>query len=471
MSERIVVNPITRISGFMEIEVMVENHKVVDAKVKGLMFRGFEQMLKGRNPFDAVYYTERICGICSTAHGLVATRALEQAMGVIPTEQGRFLRDFMHGCEFIQNHLRHFYQFTVPDYVRMPEQCCSMFEIPYEDLRIPKEKNDLIAQHYFDSLNVSREAHEMIAVLGGKAPHNHGIFVGGATARATADNIVQLKTILSDTARFIEEVTIPDVGIIAQYYPEYYHNGRGHGNFLSYGCFDNYPSLGTLYLDPMIAVDGTIRALDPERITEEIDYSWYTDQMDAYSPMETVPVDDQSKRNAYSFIKSTKFENRPFECGPLARQWMTGEYRHGISTMDRTVARIYEAKKITEILRTLLDHMELDVSSQREYEIPANSAGTGLIDTTRGALGHWLKIENQLLSFYQVITPSVWNLSSHGNDGTLGTAEQALIGAEIQDENNPVELARIIRSFDPCVSCATHVYYPDKAPKIITIVP
>lgn len=471
MSERIVVNPITRISGFMEIEVMVENHKVVDAKVKGLMFRGFELMLKGRDPLDAIYYTERICGICSTAHGLASTRALEQALGITASEQARYLQDFMHGSEFLQNHLRHFYQFTVPDYVRMPEECCTMFEIPYADMRIPKEKNDMIARHYMESLNISREAHEMIAVLGGKAPHTHGIFVGGATTQATADKIVQLKTILDGISRFIEEVTIPDVGIIAQYYPEYYDNGAGHGNFMSYGCFNNYPTLGTLYIDPMIETEGVRRALDPGRITEEIDFSWYTDQLDAYSPMETVPVDDMNKPDAYSFIKSSKLSGMPFESGPLARQWMSGEYRHGISTMDRTIARIYEAKKITEILRTLLDNMDLNIPSQMQYEIPAAAAGAGLIDTTRGALGHWLKIDNQLLSFYQVITPSVWNLSSRANDGTPGTAEQALIGTEIQNEENPVELARIIRSFDPCVSCATHVYYPDKEPKLITVVP
>lgn len=471
MSERIVVNPITRISGFMEIDVMVENRKVADAKVRGLMFRGFEQMLNGRDPLDAIYYTERICGICSTAHGLASTRALENALGVVPSEQGRFLRDFMHGCEFLQNHLRHFYQFTVPDYVRMPPIYCSMFETPYGDLRIPKELNDLIVQHYFDSLNVSREAHEMIAVLGGKAPHTHGIFVGGATTQATADKIVQLKTILNDVADFIENVTIPDVGIIAAYYPDYYMNGRGYGNLLSYGCFDNYPSLGTLYLDPMIYAGREIRGLDPDRITEEIDFSWYTDRLDSYSPMQTIPVSDRSKPDAYSFIKAVKLGNTPFECGPLARQWLSGEYRHGISTMDRTIARIYEAKKITEILKTLLDHMILNVDTQGEFEIPETSAGSGLIDTTRGALGHWLKIQDRLLSFYQVITPSVWNLSSHSNDGTPGTAEMALIGTEIQDENNPVELARIIRSFDPCVSCATHVYYPDKAPKLITVVP
>ncbi len=471
MSERIVINPVTRISGFMEIDASVEDRKVVDAQVRGLMFRGFEQMLNGRNPLDAVYYTERICGICSTAHGLASTMALEQALGVVPIEQGRFLRDFMHGCEFLQNHLRHFYQFVVPDYVRMPESSCSVIGTSGADLRIPKAQNDLIVQHYFDSLNVSREAHEMIAVLGGKAPHTHGVFVGGATTVATADKIVELKSILDSVAHFIENVTIPDVGIIASYYPEYYQNGRGYGNFLSYGCFNGYPGLGTLYLDPMIYVDGEIRALDPARITEEIDFSWYTDQLDAYSPMETIPVPDRNKPDAYSFIKSAKLENRAFECGPLARQWMTGEYRNGISTMDRIIARIYEARKITEILKTLLDHMILNVSSQGELDIPNSSQGTGLIDTTRGSLGHWMKIRNRQISFYQVITPSVWNLSSRSNAGMPGTAEMALIGAELQDENNPVELGRIIRSFDPCVSCATHVYYPDRASKFITIVP
>lgn len=471
MSERIILNPVTRISGFMEIDVTVERHKVVDAKVRGLMFRGFEQMLKGRSPLDAIYYTERICGICSTAHSLASTLALEHAFGVTPTEQGRFLRDFMHGSEFLQNHMRHFYQFVVPDYVRLPDDTCRLFETSSTDLRIPREENDLIAQHYYDSLNVSREAHEMIAVLGGKAPHNHGIFVGGATTWATADKIVQLKTILDGISHFIEEKMVPDAAVIAKYYQDYYYNGQGHGNFLSYGCFNDYPSLGTLYLDPAVKTGDEIRALDPERITEEIDFSWYTDALTSYSPMQTIPVDDMEKEKAYSFIKSARLESKGFESGPLARQWLSGGYRHGISTMDRVIARIYEAKKITEILKTLLDNMTLDAPDRPDFEIPAASSGSGLIDTTRGSLGHWLKIENQLIFFYQVITPSVWNLSSRANDGALGTAEQALIGTEIQNEENPVELGRVIRSFDPCVSCATHVYYPDKAPKVFVVMP
>lgn len=114
MTKKVVINPVTRISGFMEIQVDIENNQVVDAKTEGLMFRGFEKMLIGRSPFDAVYFTQRICGICSTAHSMASTLALEDAFGVVPSEQGRYLRDIMHGCEFLQNHIRHFYQYTIP---------------------------------------------------------------------------------------------------------------------------------------------------------------------------------------------------------------------------------------------------------------------------------------------------------------------------------------------------------------------
>ena len=470
MSERIVINPVTRISGFMEIEVVVEDRKIVDAKTKGLMFRGFEMMLNGRSPLDAIYYTERICGICSTAHGLAATLALEQALRVEPTIQGRYLRDFMHGCEFLQNHIRHFYQFTVPDFVKMPEEY-PLYQTNFRDFRLPETINDILVRHYFDSLPLSRSAHQLLALFGGKAPHTHGVFVGGTTARIDANNVAKCRSILREIGEFIENVMIPDVGMLARYYPDYYLNGKGYGNFLSYGCFDRYPDLGTLYLDPMAEVNGELRLLEPGKITEEIDFSWYTDQVDSYTPMETIPIADQNKPEAYSFIKASKMEGLNFESGPLARQWLSGEYRQGISTMDRYIARVFEARKIVEILNTLLDNMVPGPTGQEAYSIPEAAEGAGLIDTTRGALGHWLKIDNSLISFYQVITPSVWNLSSHGNDGLPGTAEQALIGTELADEDKPSEIGRIIRSFDPCVSCATHVFYPNKESKLITVVP
>ena|SRR5690554_277374 len=103
MAKKIVINPVTRISGFMEIEAYIENNRIVDAKTEGLMYRGFEKMLEGRKPFDAVYFTQRICGICSTAHSMASTLALEDALGIVPGEQGRYLRDIIHGAEFLLN--------------------------------------------------------------------------------------------------------------------------------------------------------------------------------------------------------------------------------------------------------------------------------------------------------------------------------------------------------------------------------
>lgn len=221
MRKKIIVNPVTRISGFMQIEVIVENKRIIDAKTEGLMFRGFEEMLRGRAPFDAVYFTQRICGICSTAHSIASSLALEDALNIVPLEQGRYLRDILHCAEYLQNHLRHFYQYTIPDFVKLPNKY-PLLRTEHSDFRLPKDINDKIASDYFASLEFSRSAHEMLAVLGGKAPHNHGVFIGGITTQATTDKIIKIKSILTSIKSFIEDIMIPDVYLIAKYYNDYF---------------------------------------------------------------------------------------------------------------------------------------------------------------------------------------------------------------------------------------------------------
>ena len=458
MSEKVIINPLTRISGFAEIDATVENGQVSEAKTKGFMFRGFEKMLIGRPPFDAVYFTQRICGICSTAHSMASTLALEDALKIKPSEQGRYLRDILHCCEFLQNHLRHFYQYTVPDFAKIP-QVSTAYCTDRGDYRLPKKINEQIAQNYFTSIDYSRQAHEMLAVLGGKAPHNHGVFIGGITTQPTTDKIIKIKSILSKIKQFIENSMIPDVYSITEYYPDYFNLGSGYGSFLSYGCFDGYAHQGTLYLEPSVYDNGKTEKLVEHNITENIDYSWYDTGPDTYKPLEAVPEDNQNKDKAYSWVKAPRYMGNPFETGPLARMWLSGEYRRGISALDRTIARVLEAKKITEIMGVLLAHVVPNVPVQQEYHIPDSAVGRGLIDTVRGSLGHWLKIDNGVLSFYQIITPTAWNFSTR-DKRFRGVTEQALIGTAIKDVSNPVEIGRIVRSFDPCISCATHVYYP-----------
>ncbi|MBP1931099.1 nickel-dependent hydrogenase large subunit [Ammoniphilus resinae] len=251
MKKRVVINPLTRISGFMEIDVMLEQNKIIEVKTTGSIFRGFEQMMVGRSPFDAIYLTQRICGICSTAHSVASSLALEDALGVQVTALGRYLRDALHCCEFLQNHIRHTYQYTIPDYVKLPD-VSSIFKVDHGDFRLPQKVNEQLANHYFESLRMSRLAHQMLAVIGGKAPHNHGVFVGGISTPPNADQIVRMKSILQTITAFIEEKMVPDVYLIAKYYDDYFHMGKGPGNLMSYGAFDRYKDLGTLYVDPLV---------------------------------------------------------------------------------------------------------------------------------------------------------------------------------------------------------------------------
>jgi len=466
MIQRSALNPVARVSGFMEVEATIDNNKVVNAKSKGLLFKGSKRILSGRNPLDAVYSTQGICGICSTAHSVASSLALENAIGILPSQQERYLRDIIQGCDFLQNHIRHFYQYTLADFVKLPENF-SLCEAESEDFRLPKNKNYEIAEHYFESMNISRSIQEILALLGGKISHNNRILIGSITT----DKINVVKSFLHRIRQFIAERMIPDAFTIAQYYNDYYKIGGGCCNFLTYGCFYGYKEFGTLYVKPGVYIKGKESAFDSDKITEENDYSCYIDKQEIYRTMDSINDEEMGSSSEYLWIKTPRYNGLPCEVGPLARQWLSGDYRNGTSTMDRIIARVLEAKKIVEIIDVLLENLYIGESYRKEYVIPIHSEGAGYIDTAKGALCHWFKIDNGIITFYRIITPSAWNLSTRINSGIMGTAEQALIGTSIQNVDNPVELGRIIRSFDPCVSCATHVYCQGEYVKTIRVMP
>jgi len=452
----ITINPVTRISGFLEITAEVKENKIINAESKGLLFRGFEKMLQGRHPLDAIYFTERICGICSAAHSIASSLALENCLKVFPDENDKMLRDFLHGSEIIQNHIRHFYQYTIPDFV-YGSQINSVYTVQHNDFRLPEKINIKITGHYIDSLKYSRLSHKMLAILGGKAPHNHGVFVGGVTVNIDASKIIELKSILNAIKEFVENTMIQDVYTIADYYKDYFKNGFGYENLMSYGLFDSYKDKEMFYLKPGIMINGKNHKFDPSKINENIYFAWYKSNKVEKNPMEDTVDENVDKNNGYSWIKAPRYDGYPMEVGPLARMWLCGDYKNGISTMDRTIARVLEVKKIIGIMENIIQRVVIKKTSQKILDIPMEAVGKGLVDTSRGALGHWVSIENKTIKNYEIITPSVWNLSPKDSNGLFGVVEKALIGTEINDIKNPVEIGRIVRSFDPCVSCAAHV--------------
>ena len=457
MSKIIKIDPVTRISGFLEIKAEVDKDTIIRADTSGLLYRGFEKMLQGRAPLDAVYFTERICGICSTSHAEASSLALEDALKINIDINDSYLRDLIHGFEFLQNHLRQFYFFTVPSYVRMPD-IKPLFPQQYSDYRISDVLSKKIVEHYNDNIKYSTLTHEALAVLGGKAPHNHGAFVGGVTVNIDAYKLQKIKSILLQLKDFINSSMLEDMEVISRYYLDYFQKGISYPNFMSYGIFDRYNDPEIDYVRPGVMISGKKYSFDANKITESVKYSWYIRNEVMNKPSsgsaETVDI---TKPDAYSFIKTPRYDGLPMEVGPLARMMLTGEYTNGNSCMDRNIARVLETKKIVEIMNNITNRIEIKKSKQKNYDIPDKAFGMGLTDTIRGALGHWIQIENKVIKNYDIITPTVWNVSPKDINGLPGVGEKALIGTKINNIDQPVEIGRIIRSFDPCISCATHI--------------
>jgi hydrogenase large subunit len=95
-----------------------------------------------------------------------------------------------------------------------------------------------------------------------------------------------------------------------------------------------------------------------------------------------------------------------------------------------------------------------------EKPVPKTGRGMGVWDAPRGALGHWIEVDNWRIKNYQMVVPSTWNAGPRDENGVKGPYEQALIGAPVPDLDNPINVVRIIRSFDPCIACAVHLIDP-----------
>lgn len=459
---RITIDPVSRISGLLEIDAEIENNKIIEAKSSGMQFRGFEEILKGRFPLDAIYLVSRVCGICSVHHSIVSSMALENALGITPDTNGDLIRNLANGFEFLQNHIRHTYQLVFPDYVYLGEINPLYKHIDSEsaDYRIPKNINDMLANHYLESLSYSRKTHKAVAILGGKAPHAHGIFVGGTTTNMDIQKYQEVKVILYEVKKFIEEKLIPDIYIISNYYPDYFKKGKGYDNLMDYGLYykDIFP---VKYTYPGVIINRKKEEIDISKISEDVKYTW----------VDNLGQINENKSEAYSWINAARYKEYPMEVGPLARMIIGGYYKYSISVMDRIIARGLECKKICECLEGIIDKVRLQPAYQKSWEIPDKASGFAVLGATRGSLGHWLEIENKVIKNYTIITPSTWNLSPKDSKGVRGPVEQALTNTYIDNiKKAPTIIGRIVRSFDPCSNCASHITSDNNSPITIRII-
>jgi len=458
--QTISIDPITRIEGHLKIEVDVDNGKVVDARSIGTLWRGFEKILIGRDPRDAQMITQRICGVCPIGHAMASAQCLDNAFGVTPPTNGRIVRNLIFGGNYLQSHILHFYHLAALDYVVGPD--VAPFIPRYKgDYRLPKAVNDAAVQHYLDALEMRLKAHELCALWSGKMPMSQSITPGGVSQKVSVDKIASALWRIREIKDFINNVYIPDVLAVADVYKDYAGVGAGYGNFLAYGVFPENDQSSAFLLKPGRFTSSVDLDMDAAKITEDVSYSWYKNEIGRRHPSDGVTEPDAHKEKAYSWVKAPRYDGIPHEVGPLARMWINGDYRKGVGLIDRHAARALEAKKVAEAMEQWVLQLKPGEPVFKEFEIPVTGQGMGLTEAARGALGHWIKIENKKIANYQPVVPSTWNMSPKDDDFQRGPVEEALIGCPVDDADNPINVARIVRSFDPCLACAIHLTKPN----------
>jgi hydrogenase large subunit len=464
----------------MAIEAVIDDGVVKEAKSAGTLFRGFEIILQGRDPRDANRLTQRICGVCSTAHAMASALCLDNAFGLdgkIP-DNAKLIRALIFGSDFLQSHILHFYHLAALDYVDAVSVLGELYPfVPrYEgDYRISGQVNAELVNHYIRALDIRRKCHQVLSIFGGKMPHDVGIVPGGVTEKPTEERITNFLWRLNEIREFIDSVYIPDVIVIAKVYGDYFKIGRGCRRTLAYGGFD-LPT-GELFKTGVVSPDLRLEPFNADNITEDVKHSWYADSGSGKNPAGGQTEPETRKKQAYSFLKSPRYKGDVCEVGPLARlvsnyiqtdaktkepiDWLLGQVGVGInalfSVLGRHAARALESKLIADAMVDWLLALKPGEPTIIDCEIPESSEGVGLTEAPRGSVGHWINIKDRKISRYQVISPTSWNASPKDDKGQPGALEQAMIGTKVKDKDNPFELVRIVRSFDPCLACSVHL--------------
>jgi hydrogenase large subunit len=455
----LVLDPITRLEGHLKVEVILDaNNTVIEAKAAGNLYRDFENMLLNRVPKDAAFLTQRICGVCPVSHAVASAKALENTIGFKPNLQGLLLRNLILGADHIASHILNFYHLSLMDFIKGPQM--NPWSPGYgQDLRFSAADNQTFIDNYLTALTMRRKAHEMGAIFSGKLPHAANIVAGGVTAISTTANITAFKNYLSEVQTFITNQYQSDVNKLASTYSDYYNVGAGYGNFISYGVFDTNTT-GSLLFPAGTITNGTAGSFNAASIKEYVGKSWYSSPS-GESPASATTTANYGKVGAYTWLKAPRYNNIPHEAGPLARTMISGDYNRGASVMDRHMARYWETAKIASNMLTWINQIVPGASGFTNVGPVTSASGYGLTEAPRGALGHWISVASSKISRYQIITPTCWNASPMDDSGNVGPIEKALIGTIVADTTQPVELLRIVHSFDPCTGCSVHVMSPE----------
>jgi len=480
-STRRILGPFNRVEGDLEVQVEVEQGCITNAWVNSPLFRGYEQILQGKDPRDALVYTPRVCGICSVSQSVAAARAIAAAQGLSPCPNGELATNLILATENLADHLTHFYLFFMPDFARDSYAAKSWF-------------SDISQRFKAQTGKVAREVLparaaflHLTGLLAGKWPHSLAIQPGGSTRPLEAQERVRLQTTISAFRHFLQDTLFgAELEAVAELdseqslmafigkYPDsdfarflriaddiyLAKTGRASDVFMSYGAY----AIGDRHLFKSGVWEQRDRPLDTESIREDVSHSWVNARAEARHPYQGSTIPDSDDRNGYSWCKAPRLDGRVLEVGAIARQLINAHplivdliSRSGGNVRNRVIARLLELALVLPAMELWAKQIQPGEVFCEHAAIPDEAQGAGLVEAARGSLGHWLRIKNGRILNYQIIAPTTWNFSPRDAEDKPGALEQALIGTEVGDDQQAsVTIQHIIRSFDPCMVCTVH---------------
>jgi len=383
--------------------------------------------------------------------------------------------------------------------------------------KLPPAVNLIAVAHYLEALEWQKELVKVHTIFGGKNPHPNYL-VGGVPCSinieeanaVNAERLAMVGKLFEDAKTFVNQVYIPDLLAVASFYKsDWGAIGGGLSNYMSFGDFptngynnpDSFKMPRGVILNRDLSKIHEIKADDPEQIQEYVNNSWYE-----YSKGDSVglhpwdgetklkytgpkpPYDQLDVSKKYSWVKTPRWKGYPMEVGPLSRMLVgyasgRADYKEVIestlkaldvpvtalfSTLGRTAARGLETKLTCdwalEFYQQLLANIKNgDTRTQNNDKWdpeswPKTAKGIGMVEAPRGALSHFIVIDDKKIGNYQLVVPTTWNASPRDPQGKRSAYEESLIGTPVADPKLPLEVIRTIHSFDPCLACAVHVY-------------
>lgn len=480
---RRILGPFNRVEGDLEVTLDIADGRVVAAWVNSPLYRGFEQILEGKTPMDALVFVPRICGICSVAQSAAAARALADAAGITVPTNGRLAANLTLAVENLADHLTHFYLFFMPDFA-----AAEYADRPWH-AEVAARHRAQTGAAIAAALAARARFMQAMGLLAGKWPHTLAVQPGGSTRPLTESEIFRLQRIVREFRGFLEgqlfaapleavaELDGPDAlmhwraagqgGDLRRFLDladalGLWTLGRADVCFLNVGAYDE--GGGDSLFAPGVWADGVVSVFDPAQVREDLSHARYAAGGTAQAPGRgsTVPLID--KPGAYSWCKAPRLAGQVCETGALARQLVDGQplvrgvvARYGGGVGARVLARLLEFCRVVPAMERWLDQIDPAAPWCVHQPLAEDCAGTGLVEAARGALGHWLTVRRGNIHSYQIVAPTTWNFSPRDAAGRPGALEQALAGLSAPAEGAiPAAVHHVVRSFDPCMVCTVH---------------